>query len=163
MERLRGMKVFHVSYGHLSLTSFPSSIPRFRIKNLVIWHTIISLALWIMWKARCDYVFNNVHIHLNTMLIELWMLFVHKLHCKVWMMFYGNVKWPLRIEGNDFTYFRIQLLVWSGIIPYLLLCWIVDITVLLISYMPSFVWLDVLAFVSYHKKRDEMSPFVFAM
>ena len=34
------------------------------------------LPLWIIWKARCD-VFNNAHIHLRTMLIEFWMLFVH--------------------------------------------------------------------------------------
>ena len=47
---------------------------------MVIWRTIMSLAIWILWKARCDYVFNNVHIHLNTMLIEFWMLFVHRLH-----------------------------------------------------------------------------------
>ena len=78
-ESTHASHVFRFSYGHLSLTSFPSSIPWFRIKNLVIWRTITSLDLWIIWKARCDYVFNNVHIHLNSMLIEFWMLFVHTL------------------------------------------------------------------------------------
>ena len=39
-----------------------------------------SLALWIIWKVRCDVVFNNAHIHLRTMLIEFWLLFVHTLH-----------------------------------------------------------------------------------
>ena len=70
----------HLVYiGHLSLTSFPSSIPRFRIKNPVICRTITSLALWIIWKVRCDSIFNNVHIYLNTILIEFWMLFVRTL------------------------------------------------------------------------------------
>ena len=36
--------------------------------------------LWIIWKARCDVVFNNARIHLRTMLIEFWMLFVHTIH-----------------------------------------------------------------------------------
>ena len=76
-ESTHASHVFHFSHGHLYLTSFPSSIPRFRIENLVIWRTITSLALWIIWKARCDVVFNNAHIHLRTMLIEFWMLFVH--------------------------------------------------------------------------------------
>ena len=71
--------VFPFSHGHLSLTPFPSSICRFKIKNLVIWRTITLLALWIIWKARCDFVFANVHIHLRTMLIDFWMLFVHTL------------------------------------------------------------------------------------
>ena len=71
--------MFFVFYRHHSLTSFPSSIPRFRIKNLVIWRTITSLALWIIWKARCNFIFNNVHIHLNSMLIEFGMLFVQTL------------------------------------------------------------------------------------
>ena len=39
------------------------------------------LPLWIIWKARCD-VFNNAHIHLRTMLIEFWMLFVHTIRGK---------------------------------------------------------------------------------
>ena len=39
----------------------------------------------------------------------------------------GKRKWPLRIDGNDFTYFRIQLMVWGGITPYLLLCCIIDL------------------------------------
>ena len=69
--------VFHFSHGHLYLTSFPFSIPRFRIENLVIWRTIMSLALWTIWKMRCKVVFNNAHIHLRTMLIEFWLLFVH--------------------------------------------------------------------------------------
>ena len=79
-ESTHASYVFHFSHGHLSLTSFPSSIWRFRIKNLVIWRTITSLALWIIWKARCDSIYNNVCIHLRTMLIEFWMLFVHTLH-----------------------------------------------------------------------------------
>ena len=57
-------------------------------------------------ERRCDSVFNNAHIQLNTILIELWMLFVHTLHgqydnpqgsgdvC-------GNGKWPLRTDGKD--------------------------------------------------------------
>ena len=78
-ETRHASHVFHFPHGHLYLTSFPSSIRRrFRIENLVIWHTITSLALWIIWKARCD-VFNNAHIHLYTMLIELWLLFLHTL------------------------------------------------------------------------------------
>ena len=71
--------VFQFSHGHLNLTSFPSFIRRFRIENLVIWRTIMSLAFWIIWKARYDVVFNNAHIHLRTMLIEFWLLVVHTL------------------------------------------------------------------------------------
>ena len=52
--------ILYFSYGHLSLTSFPSSIRQFRIKNLVIWHTITLLALWIIWKARCDSILTMV-------------------------------------------------------------------------------------------------------
>ena len=78
-ESTHASHVFHFSHRHLNLTSFPSSIPRFRIENLVIWRTIMSLALWIIWKARCDLIFNNAHIHLRTMLIEFWLLFVHTL------------------------------------------------------------------------------------
>ena len=37
-------------------------------------------------------------------------------------MFYGKVKWPLINNGKGFTYFQIQLLVWVGIMPYLLFC-----------------------------------------
>ena len=29
---------------------------------------------------RCDVVFNNAHVHLRTMLIEFWLLFVYNLH-----------------------------------------------------------------------------------
>ena len=46
---------------------------------MVIWLTITSLALWTIWKMRCEVVFNHAHIHLSTMLIELWLLFVHTL------------------------------------------------------------------------------------
>ena len=114
---------------------------------MVIWRTTMSLALWVIWTARCDYVFNNVHIHLNTMLIEFWMLFVHTLRghrmiSRVRMMFCGNNKWPFRTDGKDSTYFRLQLLVRSGIMPYLLLCWIADSTIILLSYMTSSVWSD---------------------
>ena len=59
--------VFHFSHGHLYLTSFPSSTRRLRIEILVIWRTITSLALRIIWKVRCDIVFN-ITIHLCTML-----------------------------------------------------------------------------------------------
>ena len=101
---------------HLFKTSFPYSIPQFRIENLVIWCTITSLALWIIWKARCDVIFCNAHIHLRIMLTEFRLLFVHThvvnmMICKVQLMFYGNVKWPLRNNGKGFTYFQIQLLV----------------------------------------------------
>ena len=37
--------VFHFCHGHLYLTSFPYFILRFEIENMVIWHTITSLAL----------------------------------------------------------------------------------------------------------------------
>ena len=76
-ESRHASHVFHFSHGHLYLTSFPSSIRRFRIEILVIWRIITSLALWIIWTMRCDVVFNNAHIYLHTMLIEFWMLFVH--------------------------------------------------------------------------------------
>ena len=66
--------VFHFSHGHLYLTSFPSSITLFRIEILVIWRTIMSLVLWIIWEVRCDNIFNTEHIHLCTMLIEFWLL-----------------------------------------------------------------------------------------
>ena len=46
-------------------------------KNLVIWRTITSLALWTIWKMRCEVVFNSAHIHLSNMLIEFWLLFLH--------------------------------------------------------------------------------------
>ena len=49
----------------------------FRTENLVIWRTITSLALWTIWKMRCEVVFNNAHIHLSKMLVEFWLLFVH--------------------------------------------------------------------------------------
>ena len=71
--------VIHFSHGYLYLTSFPSFIPRFRIEILVIWRSITSLALWTIWKVRYDVVFNNAHIHICTMLIEFWLLFVHTL------------------------------------------------------------------------------------
>ena len=69
-ESRHASHVFPFSHGHLYLTSFQSSIQRFRIEKLVIWCTIMSLALWIIWKVRYDAVFNNAHIHLRTMLIE---------------------------------------------------------------------------------------------
>ena len=69
-ESTHASHVFHFSYGHLSLTSFPSFIGQFRIKNQVIWHITMLLALWIIWKTRGNSVFNNVHIHLITMFIE---------------------------------------------------------------------------------------------
>ena len=126
-ESRHASHVFHFSYGHLYLTSFLSSIRWFRIENLVIWRTITSLALWIIWKARR----NVVLIMLTYMSAPCLLNFgcylsihyvVNMMICKVQLMFYGNVKWPLRNNGKGFTYFRIQLLVWGGIIPYLLLC-----------------------------------------
>ena len=51
---------------------------------------------------------------------------VNMMICRVRLMFCGNVKWPLKTDGKNFTYFRVQLLVWSGIMSYLLLCCIVD-------------------------------------
>ena len=78
-ESRHASHVFHFSHGHLYLTSFPYCIQRFRIENMVIWRTITPLAFWIIWKARCDAVFNNAHIHLRTMLIEFWLLVVHTL------------------------------------------------------------------------------------
>ena len=69
-ESRHASHVFHISHGHLYLNSFPSSIPRFRIENLVIWRTITSLALWIIWKAICDDIFHNAHVDLRAMLIE---------------------------------------------------------------------------------------------
>ena len=91
-----------IFYGHLSLTSFPSSIKRFRIKNLVIWLNITSLALWIIWKAKCDSVFNNAHIHIHTMLIELWMLFVHTLRDQYKdMQGLTNVLWQLQVAFKN--------------------------------------------------------------
>ena len=76
-ESMHASHVFQFSNGDIYLTSFPSFIPRFRTKNLVIWRTITSLALWTIWKMRCEAVFNNVHIHLSNMIIEFWLLFVH--------------------------------------------------------------------------------------
>ena len=94
-ESRHASHVFHFSHGHLYLTSFPSSITWFGLEYLVIWCTITSLALWIIWKARCDTVFNNAHIHLCTMLIEFLLLLVHTLHGQYedlqHMIFYGNV------------------------------------------------------------------------
>ena len=78
-ETMHVSHVFSFSYGHLSLTSFASYIQLFKIKNLVIWRTITLLALWIIRKQRCDFFFNNVNVHLNTILIEFWILFVHTL------------------------------------------------------------------------------------
>ena len=49
---------------------------------------------------------------------------VNMMICKVRVMFCGKCKWPLRTYVKDFTHFRIQLLVWSGIMTYLLLCFI---------------------------------------
>ena len=60
---------------------------------------------------------------------------------KVQLMFYGNVKWPLRNDGKGFTYFQIQLLVWGGIMPYLLFCCIArSFCSTSFSYMISSVW-----------------------
>ena len=74
--------VFDFSHEHLSLTSFPSSIRSFRIKNQVIWHTIMSLALWIIWKAKCNFGFNNVHYVGSVHLMEytLWCCAFHRCH-----------------------------------------------------------------------------------
>ena len=78
-ESRHASHVFHFSHGYFYLTSFPYFIPRFRIEILVIWHIITSLALWTIWKMRCDVVFNTAHIHLRTVFIEFWLLFVHTL------------------------------------------------------------------------------------
>ena len=69
-ESMHTSHVFHFSNGDIYLTSFPSFIPRFRTEILVIWRTITSLAIWTIWKMRCEAIFNNAHIHLTNMLIE---------------------------------------------------------------------------------------------
>ena len=100
-ESAHASHVFHFSHGHLCLTAFPSSIRRFRIENLVIWRTITSLALGIIWKARCDFVFNNAHIHLRTMLIEFWMLFVHTIRGQ-----YDDVRFDLMSSKSFYVIFN---------------------------------------------------------
>ena len=127
-ETMHASHVFRFSYENLSLTSFPSSIQRFRIKNLVIWHTITSLALWIIWKARCDYVFNNVHIHLNSMRIEFWMLFVHTLRGQYddlqgsdEVLWQQQVAFKNRWQGLHLVSYTTIGLKWNYVVPFYML------------------------------------------
>ena len=152
----------HVVYVFLwipPLTSFPSSIWWFRILNMFIWRIIMSLALWIIWKARCDYIFNNVHIHLNSMHIDFWMLFVHTLRGQYDdMQGSDEVLWQRQVAFKNWCQ---GLHLFSdttpgpkwNFMPYLLLCWLVDRTILLVSYMTSSVSSDVL--------RSEMKCLLF--
>ena len=99
-----------------------SFIKRFSFQGFLTLEKIIWLVggrkpccFSLIWKVFWMLSYLFTHYMVNTMI------------CRVWVTFCGKGKWPLRTNGKDFPYFRIQLLVLSGIMPYLLLCCIVDI------------------------------------
>ena len=84
-EILWGMKVCMLVMSfifHMDTSLSPHFFLLFVSSVLKIWLLGVllrRLALWIIWEARCVFVFYNVHIHLHIMLIDFGMLFVHTL------------------------------------------------------------------------------------
>ena len=98
-ENTHASHVYQVLHGHLSLTPFPSSIRRFKIKNIVIWRTITLLDIWVIWKANVILFFTMfTYIYALCLLTSECYMFTHYLVnmmiYKVRMMFCGKCKRP---------------------------------------------------------------------
>ena len=62
-----------------------------------VWSTIYSLAVWILWKARCKFVFQNVKPNAVELVKEIWLMLLHTLrgqyeaiHCEPNLCFASN-------------------------------------------------------------------------
>ena len=98
--------------------------------------------LFIVWANLFIYPKDNSQ---NTRMLSIHYV-IDMMINRVQLMFYGNVKWHLRNDGKGFTYFQIQLLVWGGIMPYLLFCCIARsflLQLFLIYNMISSIWSDI--------------------
>ena len=80
---------------------------------------------------------------------------VNMMICRVRLMFRGNVTWPIETDGNDFTYLWIRLLVWSGIMSYLLLCCMVD-SYCSICVIHDIICLIIRLYLPLYHNRSEM-------
>ena len=57
----------------------PFRFDRLQIRDDIIWKTISSILMWVIWKAQCKSVFDNVPHDAFVIIVEFWLLLIHTL------------------------------------------------------------------------------------
>ena len=61
-----------------------------QFRDDIIWKTISSIVMWVIWKARCTSIFDNTTQDFYVIIAEFWLLLIHTLHGQ-YECFTGNV------------------------------------------------------------------------
>ena len=62
------MEAFHIA--SLIQMVHPFLIDRLQIQDEIIWKIISSILIWVIWKARCALVFDNVTHDVFAIVVE---------------------------------------------------------------------------------------------
>ena len=83
------VEAFHIVPPHIQMVQ-PFTSDSLQFRDDIIWKTISSIVMWVIWKARCTSVFNNATQDVSVIIAEFWLLLIHTLHGQ-YESFTGNV------------------------------------------------------------------------
>ena len=72
------VEAFHIVPHHIQMVQ-PFISDSLQFRDDIIWKTISSVLMWVIWKARCASIFDNVTQDVAVIIAEFWLLLVHTL------------------------------------------------------------------------------------
>ena len=49
------------------------------VQNGMVWETISSIVLWVLWRSRCRRIFQEIQRNVVDVVKDIWLILVHKL------------------------------------------------------------------------------------
>ena len=72
------MEAFHIVPPHIQMVQ-PFISDSLQFRDDIIWKTISSILMWVIWKARCTSIFDNATQDVYVIIAEFLLLLIHTL------------------------------------------------------------------------------------
>ena len=82
------------------------------IRDDIIWETISSIMMWVIWKVQCTSFFDNLTHDASVIVVEFWLLLIHTL-CGQYKSFTGNVDVIFKMQMHFKSLWDSMLIFWE--------------------------------------------------